>query len=238
MEEGLWEDYEDDEENEPYDRGPITSELELPDTELREVEEILDSSPDDAFNEHRDPEETEIESGSTHGGTDTEGETVYLDAFRDISQATLAHESVHGLMNQPDGSVNLPGDDPWDALLYEEFVARKAELEFKDSEVESEDLRTLARSKRIYENAKEEKGIETNAEGLNNEVREIVDEEVLDAADQYKQKRDTLLAEEAADRHTEYELKDLIDPDIETYNETLDYIKNVEQQIIDEYSPP
>jgi hypothetical protein len=65
-----------------------------------------------------------------------------------------------------------------------------------------------------------------------------VDEEVLDAADQYKQKRDTLLAEEAADRHTEYELKDLIDPDIETYNETVDYIKNVEQQIIDEYSPP
>lgn len=235
MSEGLWENYEEEGE-EHYDRGPITSELELSDSELWEVEEILGASPDEAFDEYRNPLDTGLETGSTHGGTDTEGETVYLEAFRDISQATLAHESVHGLMSQPDGTVNLPGDDPWNNKLYEEFVARKAELEFKNSEIESEDLRKLARSQRIYENAKEEKGIETSAEGLNQEVREIADEDVLDAADQYKKKRDTLLAEEAADRHTEYELKDLIDPDRETYNETLDYLKNIEEKIIEDYS--
>jgi len=219
-----------------YERGSVTSDLEISDSKLSRIEEKLGFSPDEAFDEYREPEEG-FNHKDSHGATGTEGQTVYLEGFRDIPQSTLAHESVHGMMNQPEGSVELPGKDPWDAILYEEFVAKKAELEFKESEINEQQLRKLTKAQQIYENVKDEQNVSVEPKGLNYEVGEIADEKILDAANNYKRKRQTILAEEAADRHKEYDLGELIDPDRETYMQTVEYIKNVETQILEKHSP-
>lgn len=245
MEDGLWENYEDEEEHEPYDRGPITSELELSDSELWEVEADLGFSIDKVFDRYVEGNESDLVGGNTHAAAGTEGGEVVLEAFRDAPASSLAHESVHGILEQDAINASLPGDNPWDQTLYEEFVARKAESRFEEPDAAELELRALTKSRKAYEEAREEYEdfFPDEKTDLNQEISHVeaienpeINEEVYNKAMRYKQNRDSVLASEAARRHEkDMDLNQLIDPEMETYRNTLQHIKNVDDQIFSEY---
>lgn len=65
MDEGLWDNYKEGGEYELYDRGSITSELELNDSEFREIEDELDFSVDEVFDIYIEGEESDLVGGTT-----------------------------------------------------------------------------------------------------------------------------------------------------------------------------
>lgn len=245
--EGLWNDYEEKNEefDKPYDRGPITSELEVSDKGLEKIEKELGFSIDDAFDTYKDGQNSDIVGGTTHAAAGTENGKVVLEAFRDAPLSSLAHESVHGMIEHPDTEPELPDSDPWDQTLYEEFVARKAESVFEDIEVSELELRGLSSSRKAYEQAREEyKDFLPDEElDLNQQIKHIeaiedpeINEELYTKADAYRDNRNTVLASEAARRYQEEtDISELINPDRKTYQDALEHIKNVDDQIFNEY---
>lgn len=241
MDEGLWENYEEDEEDEPYDRGQITSELELSDSELWEVEEILSAPPDEAFDRYRDGQESPRVGNGTRGTTGTENGEVVLESFRDISVDTLAHESVHGLMRQPDASLDLPGDNYFDHEVYEETVAILAESEISEEENSIKDLQKLKEEKENYLAIRDsEPVLPENFSSLYGDTKamdDVLDEKVehiKDQRDLYQSMRSTVLAREAANEYrseNDVDIEKLVKPDRQQYNEVMDYVERIEQNL-------
>lgn len=247
MSAGPWENYGDEENMEPpYPRGPITSELEMEDSDLREIEDELGFSVDEVFDRYVEGEKSDHVGGNTHAAAGTDSGEVVLEAFRDAPASSIAHESVHGILEQETIDAELPDSEPWDQTLYEEFVARKAESRFEEIQVGELELQELAGSRKVYEEAREENSEYFTGEkrDLNQEISNVeaiedqeVNEELYNKALRYKNNRDSVLAMEAARRHDEdTDITELIDPDEETYMETLQYIKNVDDQVFGEYS--
>lgn len=246
MSAGVWDSYEKNrEEVESRDRGPVTSELETSDTGLREIEQALGFSVEDAFDSYRSGEESDTVGGGTHAAAGTENGEVVLEAFRDAPLSSLAHESVHGIIRQPDTDAGLPDSEAWDQTVYEEFVARKAESQFEDLDVSEAELRKLSDSRKAYEEARDEYSefFPDEKLDLNQEigyVEAIEDQEINDElyqkADTYREDRNSVLAKEAARRHDEdIEVSELVNPDPETYQETLQHIKNVDDKVFSKY---
>lgn len=241
-----WNSYEENTEQiETMDEGPVTSELEISDQDARELEQSLGFSIDEAFDRYISGEESGLVGGNTHAAAGTEDGEVVLEAYRDVPLSSLAHEAVHGIMRQPDGRTELPGDNPSDQTLYEEFVARKAESMFESIETTEVELRALADSRKAYEEACEEyeEFLPDKELDLSREISHIeaiedqaINEELYGKAEAYRDDRNSVLAAEAARRHEgKKDIEDLVDPDEETYRQTLEYIKNVDDEIFDRY---
>lgn len=243
MQDGLWDDYEDEEQKHTYDRGPVTSELEISDSKLREVEEVLSASPDDAFDRYRDGKESPRVGNGIRGTTGTENGEVVLESFRDISAATLAHESVHGFLRQPDQNSVLPGDDYFEHELYEETVAILAESEINSQKNCTKDLRDLKKQREKYLKMREKEDVITDDfESLYDDtlaMDNVLDEEVLDLKDQrdaYQVQRKTVLAREAANHirtRSEVEIESLVNPDEQQYDRVMSYLTNIEKNLED-----
>jgi len=244
---GIWENYDREEQEfeQKTERGPVTSELEASDRGLREIERELGFSLDEAFDRYVRGENSNTVGGGTHAAAGTENGEVVLEAFRDAPLSSLAHESVHGILMQSDSDAELPDGDPWDQILYEEFVARKAESKFEELNTTELELRELADSRKAYEEARQryEEFLPDEKLDLNQEIgylEAIEDNEVRDdlcgKADDYRDNRNSVLAKEAAKKYKgDKNLQDLIDPDAETYREALKHIKNVGGQVFREY---
>lgn len=246
MSSGSWNDYEENkQEIESMGEGSVRSELELSDSDIEELEKGLGFSLDEAFDTYRSGMESDLVGGNTHAAAGTEDGEVVLEAFRDAPLSSLAHEAVHGMICQPSGETDLPGEEPWDQTLYEEFVARKAESMFESIEVSELELRELADSRKAYEDARAEyeEFLPEEEIDLNREIAHIeaiedpdINEELYGKAKAYCDNRNSVLASEAARRYDgDKEIEDLIDPDEETYRETLEHIKNIEDEIFDRY---
>lgn len=246
MSPGPWESYEENtKEVESMEEGPVTSELEVSQKGLKEIEKVLGFSIDEAFDMYRTGEESDIVGGNTHAAAGTEEGEVVLEAYRDAPLSSLAHEAVHGMMRQPGGRTCLPGEEPWDQTLYEEFISRKAESGFEDIETSEFELRALVDSRKVYEEAWEEYNelLPDEELDLNQEVAHIeaiddpdINEELYRKAKAYRDNRNSILASEAARRYDgDEDIKNLVDPDEETYRDTLEHIKNVEDEIFDRY---
>lgn len=241
MQESLWENYIDDRDEEYYDRGPITSELELSDSELGEVEEILGASPDEAFDRYRDGQESPRVGNGTKGTTGTENSEVVLESFRDISADTLVHESVHGLLRQPDAQQDLPDSNYFDHEVYEETVAILAESEISLEENSIEDLQRLKEERENYLSVRESEpvlpeeftSLYEDTEAMDNVLDEKV-EHIKDQRDLYQSMRSTILAREAANEYrneNDVDIENLVKPGEQQHNEVMGYIERIEQNL-------
>ena len=124
-------------------------------------------------------------------------------------------------------------------------MARKAESKFDQVKTSVLELSELADSRKVYEDARTEYSefLPEEKQELNQEISDVlaieddeINEELYSKAKQYKENRDSVLAMEAARRHDEdINITEMIDPDRETYRQTLQYIKNVDDQIFNEY---
>lgn len=242
MSAGPWGNYENDETLQPpYDRGQITSELELDDSELREMEQILGHRPDEAFDRYRDGERSPRIGNGTRGTTGTENGEVVLESFRDITADTLAHESVHGFLRQPDAELDLPGEDYFDHEVYEETVAILAESEILPEENSVEDLQKLKEERENYLSIREsEPVLPENFSSLYEDTEvmdDVLDEKVghiKDQRDLYQSMRSTVLARESANEYrseNSVEIEKLVKPDEQQYNEVMNYVEKIEQNL-------
>lgn len=230
---------------ESRDRGPVTSELETSSTGLREIEQVIGFSVEETFDTYRSGEKSEVVGGETHATAGTENGEVILEAFRDAPLSSLAHETVHGLIRQEDIEAELPEGEPWDQTLYEEFVARKAESNFEELHVSERELEELTHSRKAYEQARKEYTdfFPDEKLDLNEEIAYVeavedpeIKEELCKKADSYKDNRNSVLVKEAARRYNEdIEISKLINPDRQTYEETLEHIKKVDDKIFGKY---
>lgn len=246
--EDVWEEYEKEElqEIEGSNRGEISSELYVTGTELDEIEEILGSSVDEAFDEYQ---ETEFESSSkyqTMGRTGKKGSKVVLEASRDISTSTLIHESVHGLMLQPDARLNLPGNNFAEQDMYDEFVARLAQNEIEPFEVSEKQLEDLKNLQENYMAIREKYAGDQLTEeftSLDKDIRAIdqmtdtaAQKELYRAREPYQMIREQVLAAEAAKRYKEekenIDISEFINPDEKLYTDTVEYIRQVENDVL------
>lgn len=244
MEEGLWEGYEEVEEDETYDRGPITSELEVSDSELWDVEEVLGASPDEALDRfelrHFESSDYEIDAAAR-----PDGDEMVLESVRDIAPETLAHESVHGQMMQPDASNYLPGDNQFEQTIYDEFVARMAEDEIKPLNVKDEALGELKEAHEEYMDVREKYVGEVFTKEFDSLYQDVLDlertndKEIHQEMDKmwrpYQKLREQVLAAEAAKRYKEekeVEINRFVKPDENLYQQTVDYIKQVEIDVL------
>lgn len=228
---------------ESFDRGPITSELEASDREIEEVEEVLGFSVDEAFDRF---DEADYQSSryQTRAAANPEGDEMVLKAVRDVSPHVLAHESVHGMMMQPDAENYLPGENDLDQRIYDEFVARLAESELEDLSVDEGNLDDLRTARHDYLELREEyagEGLSEEFESLYDDLKqtdETVDKELQRSIDEklfkYQELRERVLAAEAASRYRKekgFDLQEFIKPDEKTYRETVQYIREVEKDV-------
>lgn len=228
---------------ESLDRGPISSELEVSDSDLEEVEEILGFSVDEAFDRF---EEASFETSryQTRAAANPEGDEMVLKAVRDVSPHVLAHESVHGMMMQPEAENYLPGENQFENRLYDEFVARLAESEIRELSVDEGNLDDLRRSRAEYFDVREQyagEELTEEFESLYDDLKqtdettnEQVQREIDGKAFPYQEERERVLAAEAAKRYSEekeFDLQEFIKPDEKTYREAVWYIGEVEQDV-------
>jgi hypothetical protein len=245
MKEGLWEDYDSEEEDEPYERGRITSKLELSDSDLWEVKEVLGASPDEVFDrfEGRDLEGSGYEADAA---AKPKGGEMVLQGDRDISTEALAHESVHGAMMQPDASNNLFGDNQFENTLYDEFVARMAEAEIKELQVPERAIEDLRDAHSEYLQTREKYAGDVFSEEFDSLYEDVMalertdDKEVNQEMDAvwrpYQDLREQVLAAKAAEEYkeeNEVEIQEFIKPDTKLYEKTVEYIRQTEARIYD-----
>jgi hypothetical protein len=226
------------------DRGPVTSELEISDRDLDEVEDALGFTPDEAFDRFDEVDEFSGSEYETVAAARPEGEEVILESVRDVSPHVLAHESVHGMMMQPDVENHLPGDNGFENRVYDEFVARLAEDEVRHLSVSEGMLDDLREARTEYLQTRQEysgeqlseefkslwEDLEQTDHTLDCQVQKDIDEKLF----RYQELREQVLAAEAAKRYREEndpEIRNYIKTDENLYTETVQYIKQVEQDV-------
>lgn len=242
---GVWENYEKEQEAaEPMERGSVTSELESRDRDLREVEEALGFTPDEAFDRFEEVDDFGASEYETRAAARAEEEDVVLEAVRDVSPHVLAHESVHGRMMQPDGENHLPGENGFENRIYDEFVARMAEDEVRDISVSPGKLDDLREARADYFQVREQYSGEQLSEEFeslwddleqtdhttDHQVQKDIDEKLF----RYQELREQVLAAEAASRYREDkdpEIEEYIKPNEKLYTETVEYIRQVEKDV-------
>ncbi|MFB6174605.1 MAG: hypothetical protein ABEJ87_01350 [Candidatus Nanohalobium sp.] len=238
-----WENYETKDSQEFRSRGLVTSELETPDKGLEKVEEVLGFSPDEAFDSFKQESFTG-EDYQTRAAAEPEGDKVVLKGFRDMSPHVLAHESVHGQMMQPDGENYLPGENQFENRIYDEFVARLAENEISDLRIDEgmkDDFREaraeyLATRKKYKgeQLSRQFKSLWNDLEQTDRTTDEKIQKEIDQALFPYQELREQVLAAEAAKRYSkehQYNIKELLKPDEKLYSQTVEYIKQVENDV-------
>jgi hypothetical protein len=246
MSAGPWNSYEDNKEEfeSMSSRGQVTSELEITDSQLSEVEKALGFSVDEALDEFS-LKFFESSRYETDAAVRPDGGKMVLESIRDISPGVLAHESVHGRMMQPDASNYLPGDNQFEQTIYDEFVARMAEDEIKPLNVTDKALGELKDAHEQYIDTREKYVGEIFSEEFDSLYQDVLDLERTDDQDiheemdrmwrPYQKLREQVLAAEAAKRYKEENevvIEEFVKPDENLYQETMAYIQQVEQDVI------
>lgn len=224
-------------------RGEVTSELEITDSGLEEVEEALGFSPDEAFDRF-DEKNFESSDYETEAAVRPDGEEMVLEGQRNISPRSLAHESVHGVMMQPDACNYLPGNNQFENTLYDEFVARMAEDEIRSLEVAEEALQELKDAHENYMEAREQYVGDVFSEEFDSLYEDVLDLERIDNTEVQKQMdelwrpyqglREQVLAAKAAKEYrqeNDVDIRDFVKPDRKLYEDAMGYIKQVETEI-------
>ncbi|MFB6203086.1 MAG: hypothetical protein ABEK01_01195 [Candidatus Nanohaloarchaea archaeon] len=222
----------------------ITEALDFTESGLESIERELGYGRGEFLGEAFDRvERTEFERGAgswTSAAVQMRDGDVTLLYEHDITRETMAHEGVHGKMKQPDGEVDLPGDDLYEQSVYEEFVARIAENLVGTDNVYEEEIERLREDREDYFEKREEADRLGDFTGLYGDLVEIeaMDGEEGDklygAIESYQERRENVLAGVAADRYTDrhsVDVKEFIDPDEEVYREAVDFIEEVEREL-------
>ncbi len=176
-------------------------------------------------------EDVTLEEGrdATTEAVDDETVLFYED---DVSVPTLGHEAVHGEMLHPDQEVELPGEDVFHQRIYGEFVAYLAEDMLGDARPEQEELE-------VYDGMRHRCRVDPGVEGLDDLYGQINDAEsdrTRDVIADFQKEREDVLAAYAASEHEEPgSIRPYLDPDETLYRETVDYVLDKEEEIIDEF---
>ena len=228
-------------------RDVILEEMEFSDPELNRIEEEMGLSLNDTFDDVRqlDMPEGHGDTGMV-GITRTEGEDVVLRYAGNFSEGDLAHEAVHGKMKQPDGTLeDLPGNKV-ENRLYSEFAARVAERKFSTLKTDTGEVAALHHAKTRYMNSRKK----LEGEVLDEEFDSLYDDHVqardmrdsslkkefFDRFEIYRQAREDVLAKETAESYAserDVDMKELVTPDKELFNQTIEYIRDVEENILE-----
>ncbi|MFB6175432.1 MAG: hypothetical protein ABEJ87_05705 [Candidatus Nanohalobium sp.] len=175
-------------------------------------------------------EDVTLEEGKDATTEAVEDETVlFYDG--DISVPTLGHEAVHGEMLHPDQEVELPGEDIFHQRIYGEFVAYLAEDMLGDARPEQEALD-------VYDGMRHRCRVDPGVEDLDDlygQIHEAESDRTREVIADFQKEREDVLAAYAASEHEETgSIRPYLDPDETLYRETVDYVLDKEEEIIDD----
>lgn len=187
---------------------------------------------------------TSVETESMNKVDLINGEKV-LQTTGELEQDNLAHETVHADMIDYDhGGINLYGDDLLDQRLYAEFAAHTAQDIVGDVNVGGGDKMSYALSYMQFNEVKDQ----ALNDGLPDEDRlfdqymarskiqsSSLQERFTEAAENYIESREQTLAAYAASQYRKennIDIQEVINPEEETYNEIVAYIKEAEDELL------
>ncbi len=172
------------------------------------------------------------------------GEKVLVTAG-ELQPENLAHESVHAeMIDYENEGIDLYGEDLFDQRLYAEFAAHTAQdivggVKVSGSEKMSyvaERLRYKRLRDEAVENGLPDKDTLYEEAGALNQIENgRVAEEFKKALKKYVGSREQTLAAYAASQYREendVDMQEIINPDRETYDEIVNYIKESEEELI------
>lgn len=193
----------------------------------------------------------EVEVDEVTGTKDTsknkidliDGEKV-LKTAGELQPDNLAHETVHAeMIDYENEGIDLYGENKVDQRLYTEFAAHTAQDIVGDVDVDGGEKVSYAVTKMRYNEVREE----ALEEGLPEEdslyqqflsTDQIEDDKVQEkfekALRNYRHSREQTLAAYAASQYREendVDIQEVINPDRETYNEIVNYIKESEDEL-------
>jgi hypothetical protein len=207
--------------------------------EIEQVEEQTGLNVDRTFDRVRD---TELDD-DTEARTTYEGNTAVLEYEDHISPETFAHEAAHAEMMYPDGEMDLPDDNLLNWKLYGEFVAYLAEDRMEKVEVDGGQKIRYSNSRRAYRNSVNGFEPVEEADSLHEEwlaLGEIDDREERKRKSRkfmkFQENREQMVAPLAVSNLDEDygDISQFISPDEELYRETVNYIHDQEQQLMEE----
>ncbi|MFB6207960.1 MAG: hypothetical protein ABEJ69_01275 [Candidatus Nanohaloarchaea archaeon] len=216
---------------------------------VEEVERETGLSVEEAFDEFDQRDFSAETRGntleSTRARTFLDDGVVSLEYMGDLTARELAHETVHGEMLQAgDLGERLPGDDLFDMKLYGEFAANLAEVEVDDPGPDFGGIMALISTRSAYKEAREDAaGQGLTSGGLFQEyleAREKGMQQFREAILEYQDVRENVVAQQAAReyaRENDYDLENYLEPDEQLFHDTVDYVKNFEQELLDRAKP-
>lgn len=215
---------------------------------IEEVEETTGLDVLNAFDEFRQNRFEDHAEGRTMNSararTFYEDGRVGLEYSGDLTARELAHETVHGhMLHGGRLDERLPGENRFEMRLYSEFAANLAGNLVDDLGPDISGIMAFIDARSSYREVKEEVlGQEMDADDLYEEFLQVQkmegsDREVMrDAILQYQGAREDVVAAQAAREYAkdhDYDLEEYLEPGEELYHETVEYVKNFEQEILD-----
>ncbi len=207
--------------------------------------EVIDRVEPGAIDEEVEVDEVTGTKDTSKNKVDLiEGEKVLMTAG-EMAPEDLAHETVHAeMIDYENEGIDLYGEDLLDQRLYAEFAAHTAQDIVGDVSVGGGEKMNYtfnrARFNEVREKA-EEYGLPED-QSLYNQLlsadeieHDRVREEFKKALDNYRDAREQTLAAYAASQYWEendVDIQEIINPDRETYNEIVDYIKDSEEELL------
>lgn len=187
---------------------------------------------------------TSVETESKNKVDLINGEKV-LQTTGELEPENLAHETVHAdMIDYSHEGINIYGNDLLDQRLYAEFAAHTAQDIIGNVDVGGGDKMSYALSYMQFNEVKEQ----ALEDGLPDEDRlfdqymargqiqsSSLEDRFTEAAESYIESREQTLAAYAASQYREennIDVQEVINPDEETYNEIVSYIKESEEDLL------
>lgn len=206
--------------------------------EIELVEDETGLNVDRTFDRIRDVDlEDEVEARTTY-----EGRTAVLEYDDEISPETFAHEAAHAEMMYPDGEMELPEDNPLNWKLYGEFVAYLAEDQLDPVEVSGGQKARYLSSRKSYQRSVGDFKPVQEADTLHEEwleLGEIEDRKERKRKSQkfleFQENREQVIAPLAVSELDEdySDISQFINPDEELYRDTINYIHDQEEELVE-----
>lgn len=221
----------------------VISETNLEMEDLDEIEKetgLKISQTFDRVVEEKLPDEVEAETELRSGSITL----VYED---EISRSTFAHESAHAEMMYPKGDLNIPDENPLNQRIYSEFVAYMSEGLMAPLDISTEQKVRYQVSKSAYNQAvqvAEDKGLSDDLDSMYDcwrHIGDVEDESVRGMLEnqfwEHQENREQILTEYAAsnylDNNESQELRSLLNPGKDKYQEILSHIQHQEQELLE-----
>ncbi|MFB6175490.1 MAG: hypothetical protein ABEJ87_06000 [Candidatus Nanohalobium sp.] len=207
--------------------------------------EVIDRVEPGAIDEEVEVDEVTNTKDTSKNKVDLiNGEKVLITAG-ELQPENLAHETVHAeMIDYENKGIDLYGDNLFDQRLYAEFAAHAAQDILGEVNVDGGEKMTYTLT-RLNFLEKQEEAVEhglPDEGGLYEQLisaDEIEDDQVKEdfkaALHKYRDSREQTLAAYAASQYREendVDIQEIINPDRETYNEIVNYIKESEEELI------